>query len=150
MGCEVGGRRERERDRERDQQSRVSKTGLTWAWLDDKLTRYCVNGARIWPLSGLELWMRKRAELDQARSWVSLVGSTERSASTGTMMRERKKDKKEKSECHSPIAACVRVCESFLREAAEVRSVGVDSDDHWGGPSRESAGEDEPEVGGMG
>jgi hypothetical protein len=38
--------------------------------------------------------MRKLAELDQARSCVLLVGSTETSANTGKMMRKRK-DKKE-------------------------------------------------------
>lgn len=51
--------------------------------------------------------MRKRAELDQARSVVLFVGNTETSASEGTAMRVRSV---KKEEYHSPIAACVCAC----------------------------------------
>ena len=44
--------------------------------------------------------MRKRAELDQARSVVLFVGNTETSASTGTAMRARSVKEEEH---HSPI-----------------------------------------------
>ena len=42
----------------------------------------------------MEPWMRKRAELDQAKSDVLFVGNTEMLARTGTV-RKRKEEKRE-------------------------------------------------------